>query len=144
MTNEKERAHSFYEEVYGYDHPMKYGGGEDSIEARNRPLRGILNKWLMRLHVPDEATVVEVGCGVGHLHVCHPNWHGIEYASTAVERAKENFGNELNIEQGDARSLPLKSGSVDFLFSFAALEHIPEVEHAFQEIARVLRPGGGH
>jgi len=142
MTNETERAHRFYEQVYDYDHPINYGGDEDSFEHRNRPLRDVLSKWMNHLHVTDEATVVEVGCGMGYLHVCHPNWHGIEYSSTAVKRAKENCVNRLNIEQGDARCLPLESESVDFLFTFAALEHVPEVERAFQEIARVLKPGG--
>jgi SAM-dependent methyltransferase len=142
MTNETERARAFYEQVYDYDHPINYGGDKDSFEARNNPLRGVLGYWMAHLHIADEATVVEIGCGMGYLHVCHPNWHGIEYSSTAVKRAKEMLGISLNIEQGDARCLPLESGSVDFLFSFAALEHIPEVEGAFQEICRVLRPGG--
>lgn len=141
MTNDTERAHAFYEQVYDYDHPINYGGDEDSFEHRNLPLLGVLSKWMANLHISDEATVVEVGCGMGYLHVCHPNWHGIEYSSTAVKRAKEDLG-RLNIEQADARCLPLESGSVDFLFSFAALEHVPEVERAFQEIGRVLRPGG--
>jgi hypothetical protein len=65
MTNEIKRAREFYEQVYGYDHPIKYGGDEDSFEERNRPLRGVLSKWMAQLHVPDEATVVEVGCGMG-------------------------------------------------------------------------------
>lgn len=142
MTNETERARAFYEQVYDYGHPINYGGDEDSFEGRNRSLRAVLSKWMAHLHVPDDATVVEVGCGMGYLHDCHPNWRGIEYSSTAVKRAKEKLGNRLNIEQGDARCLPLESGSVDFLFTFAALEHVPEVERAFQEIGRVLRPGG--
>lgn len=44
--------------------------------------------------------------------------------------------------QGDARDLPVPSGSVDFLFSFATLEHVPRVEEAFAEIDRVLAPNG--
>ena len=142
MTNEIEQARLFYEQVYDYGHPINYGGDEDSFEERNRPLRSVLNKWMAHFQIFDEATVVEIGCGMGYLHVCHPNWHGIEYSSTAVKRAKKDFG-RLNIVQGDARCLPLESGSVDFLFSFAALEHVPEVELAFYEIGRVLKPGGG-
>lgn len=142
MTNDTQRARTFYEQAYEHDHPINYGGNIDSFEPRNNALRSVLTQWMDRLNIPDEAKVVEIGCGMGYLHACHPNWHGIEYSSTAVKRAKEIFGINLNIEQGDARCLPLETGSVDFIFSFAALEHVPEVEHAFQEIGRVLKPRG--
>jgi SAM-dependent methyltransferase len=138
---ESEVARNFYEQVYGRGHPINYGGDEAGFEQRNAPLRASLGKWMVALKIPDDAMVVEVGCGMGYLDACHPNWHGIEYSSTAVERARTELG-KVNIEQGDARALPMKAASVDFIFSFAALEHIPEVERAFQEIARVLKPGG--
>jgi hypothetical protein len=32
--------------------------------------------------------------------------------------------------------------SVDFLFSYATFEHVPNVTAAFDEVVRVLRPGG--
>ena len=76
------------------------------------------------------------------LHKCHPNWRGFEYSSTAVELAKQLHGKSLNIFEADARHLPMPSNSVDLLFSLAALEHIPQVEKAFLEIERVIKPGG--
>lgn len=142
MVSEIDRAKSFYDQVYDYGHPINYGGDKESFELRNRSLREPLYKWLAYLGVKKEAVVVEVGCGMGYLHECHPNWKGIEYSATAVKRAKENLDGKLNIVQGDARCLPLESGTVDFLFTFAALEHVPEVERAFQEVVRVLRPMG--
>jgi SAM-dependent methyltransferase len=92
--------------------------------------------------IGPDAKVVEVGCGIGHLHRCHKNWQGFEYADTAVELAKRTYGQDLNISEADGRDLPLEANSVDFLFSYDALEHMPLVERAFAEIERVLKPGG--
>jgi SAM-dependent methyltransferase len=42
----------------------------------------------------------------------------------------------------DARALTFASDSFDMVFSFHALEHIPEPQRALSEMARVLRRGG--
>ena len=106
------------------------------------PQLDLVKHYLADLRIADDATVVEVGCGLGHLHLAHPNWQGFEYADSAVALAKKIYGPTLNIVEADGRDLPLKSNSVDFLFSFDALEHIPEVERAFGEIVRTIKPGG--
>lgn len=107
-----------------------------------QPQLELVKNYLSDLRVPDDAKVAEVGCGLGHLHVVHPRWQGFEYADSAVALAKKIYGPQLNIVEADGRALPLEADSVDFLFSFDALEHIPEVERAFDEIVRTTRPGG--
>lgn len=104
------------------------------------PQRDLVERYLATLKILDDASVVEVGCGLGHLHICHPNWKGFEYADSAVALAKKIYGPQLGIVEADGRDLPLASNSVDFLFSFDALEHIPECEKAFDEIVRVMKP----
>ncbi|MHB8487494.1 MAG: methyltransferase domain-containing protein [Candidatus Acidiferrales bacterium] len=44
----------------------------------------------------------------------------------------------------DAEHLPFQSGSVDFVFSYSVLQHLDKskVRRIFQEISRVLQPGG--
>ncbi len=42
----------------------------------------------------------------------------------------------------DARILEFPDNSFDMVFSFHALEHIPEPQRALAEMGRVLRPGG--
>jgi ubiquinone/menaquinone biosynthesis C-methylase UbiE len=106
------------------------------------PQRDLFKQHLARWRIADDATVIEVGCGLGHLHVCHRNWHGFEYSDFAVRLAKERYGQDLNITEADARALPIDDNSVDFLASFDTLEHIPDCEKAFAEIERVLKPGG--
>src|SRR5204863_4173260 len=42
----------------------------------------------------------------------------------------------------DASSLPFADDSFDLVFGHAVLHHIPDLEQAFAEFRRVLRPGG--
>lgn len=42
----------------------------------------------------------------------------------------------------DGDQLPLRSQSIDCVFSFEVLEHVPEESNALQELYRVLAPGG--
>jgi SAM-dependent methyltransferase len=42
----------------------------------------------------------------------------------------------------DALDLPLRDASVDVVYGFAFVHHLPEVEPFLREVARVLRPGG--
>jgi SAM-dependent methyltransferase len=42
----------------------------------------------------------------------------------------------------DALDLPLHDGSVDVVYGFAFVHHLPDLDRFFAEVARVLRPGG--
>jgi SAM-dependent methyltransferase len=44
----------------------------------------------------------------------------------------------------DITALRLANGSLDLIVSSEVLEHIPDLDRAFSETARVLRPGGSH
>lgn len=144
MNNRKAiNTKAIYSDLYrpdGHNYgEVKSEGGE--TERTSEQLEAISN-LLKAYRVPKDAHIIEVGCGLGHLHQCHPNWRGFEYSSTAVKLARQLHGNSLSIFEADARQLPMPSNSVDLLFSLAALEHIPQVEKVFFEIERVLKPGG--
>jgi SAM-dependent methyltransferase len=130
-----------YEEIYKPE-GRNYGSFSESESKFPSEYLATIKAYIEAYGLAKDATVFEIGCGLGHLNSCHPNWQGIEYSGTAITLAKRTYGEHLKIHEGDATNLSLSSNSVDFLFTFATLEHIPEVEKAISEIERVLKPGG--
>lgn len=48
----------------------------------------------------------------------------------------------INLYEADATKLPFENNSLDCVYSFGVLHHIPDVEIVINEIHRVLKPGG--
>lgn len=61
--------------------------------------------------------------------------------AVAVRNGTE-LGLEVTGEVADAESLPFPDASFDLVLGHAVLHHIPDVELAFREMLRVLKPGG--
>ncbi len=61
--------------------------------------------------------------------------------STLTENASR-LGLEVTTTPADAERLPFADGSFDLVLGHAVLHHIPHLELAFSEFARVLAPGG--
>lgn len=54
-----------------------------------------------------------------------------------------NFINDrVTYVRESAEKMSFDSGSFDFIFCFATMEHVPDIEKAFAEMERVLRTGG--
>jgi SAM-dependent methyltransferase len=100
--------------------------------------RAITAAWLHRLGIPATATVVELGCGFGILSDVHTGYIGLEFAFPPLS-AMDSPVPKVN---ADMQQLPFRTGSIDFLFSWAALEHVPNPETVLEEIQRVIRVGG--
>jgi ubiquinone/menaquinone biosynthesis C-methylase UbiE len=56
-----------------------------------------------------------------------------------LEKARERG---LDVQEGSATALPFGDGSFDVTCSFKVLAHIPDIEKALSEMARVTRVGG--
>jgi len=72
---------------------------------------------------------------------------GLDLAGHMVERARRNaaragLDGRISWVQGDAHNLPFGSGSFQFVMSSFALHHWSDPLRVFDEIARVLAPGG--
>jgi len=93
--------------------------------------------------------VLEVGCGAGYdaYAFCRSGAHytAIDITSENIERTKKHlslFGFESDVHLGDAENLDFPDGSFDVVFSNGVLHHIPDISRSFNEIQRVLKPGG--
>jgi SAM-dependent methyltransferase len=91
----------------------------------------------------DRATatgpVLEIGSGKGALQGFGGDYTALDYALTALGRYVRP---EHRRVCGTAERLPFPDGVFRFVFSIAALEHVPGADRAFAEIERVLAPGG--
>lgn len=106
--------------------------------------------------------VLDVGCGRGeilrHCMRLGIEAHGMDYAAAATGMSREVVAAEIQkaIEDGasppstpgvcqaDAKTLPFPSDYFDRALMFDVVEHLYpwELQRAFVEIARVLKPGG--
>src|SRR5688572_21674371 len=104
-------------------------------------------------HLRPGEVVVDLGCG-GGLDVflasskVGPEGRaiGIDMTPEMIERARRNAekGNYSNVEFHLAKidKLPLADNSVDCVISNCVINLAPDKQAVFQEIARVLKPGG--
>jgi ubiquinone/menaquinone biosynthesis C-methylase UbiE len=88
--------------------------------------------------------VLEVGCGWGEL----AEWIARETSAEVVATDLSPRMVELTRERGidarlaDVQALPFDDGEFDVVVAAWMLYHVPDLDLAFAEIARVLRPGG--
>jgi ubiquinone/menaquinone biosynthesis C-methylase UbiE len=87
--------------------------------------------------------VLEVGCGTGLVLMRIRDFarraQGVDLSPGMLEKAKARG---LDVQLGSATELPFESNQFDVTCSFKVLAHVPEIEKALSEMARVTRPGG--
>jgi len=88
-------------------------------------------------------TVLEVGCGTGLILHRVARFArsavGIDLSAGMLVKAQQRG---LRVAQASATALPIATASVDVAYSFKVLAHIPDIQAAMREMARVVRPGG--
>jgi SAM-dependent methyltransferase len=89
-------------------------------------------------------SVLEVGCGPGELSKRIAVELGaavfaIDISPRMVELAR---GRGVDAQLGDVQELPFPDASFDCAVAAWMLYHVPDVDRALRELARVLRPGG--
>ena len=87
--------------------------------------------------------VLEVGCGtgliLGRVAEFASDAMGIDLSGGMLAKAASRG---LHVAQASATELPIKDGAVDVAYSFKVLAHIPDIQQAMREMARIVRPGG--
>jgi len=97
--------------------------------------------------------VLDLGCGAGTdlliaAQMTGPAGRviGVEMTSAMLERAGESarqMGLEnVALHESLIESLPLEDASVDIVISNGVIDLVPDKDAVFDEIDRVLRPGG--
>jgi SAM-dependent methyltransferase len=89
-------------------------------------------------------SVLEVGCGEGELAArMHEELEAEVVATDQSERMVElTRARGVDARLADVRDLPFEGGYFDVAVAAWVLFHVPDVDRALAELARVLRPGG--
>ncbi len=94
---------------------------------------------------------LEIGCGTGFfllnlkLAGVIDQGHVTDLSPGMVDVAQRNarnLGFDVDGRVADAERIPYDDGVFDLVVGHAVLHHIPDVEQAFREMLRVLKPGG--
>lgn len=108
-------------------------------------------KWpVLREFIPTEGalSILDFGCGNGEIlsqiRALNPQARctGVDVSRSAVDVAKARYPWGAFHQIRDGGPLPLGTGSVDFIFTSEVIEHVYDTDNAFNELARVLKPGG--
>ena len=85
--------------------------------------------------------VLEVGCGAGHL-TRRLAERGVAVTGIDANPNSSEIAGTDRVRTMRAEALDFADDSFDVVVSVHAIEHIPELEAALEEMSRVLRPGG--
>lgn len=88
--------------------------------------------------------VLVVGCNVGKdcayfVRLGARAVHGLDVI-TDIGTGYRN--RKVRYLRASAEAIPVRSGTYDLVFCFATMEHVPDIDSAFTEMARVTRDGG--
>jgi ubiquinone/menaquinone biosynthesis C-methylase UbiE len=142
-------VNSRYHDVAASDYDSKWG---ISFEGVGREL--VVAKLAKALGGSADAPfgrALEIGAGTGYFSlnllqsgvireaVCTDISRGM---LDELQRSAQRLGVSVTTARCDAQELPFPDDSFDLVFGHAVLHHLPDLDAAFREFRRVLRPGG--
>ena len=108
-----------------------------------RGRRKVIRAELDRLSLPDDAQLLDAGCGSGRTLLelaAYGTVSGIELNEDAAEIARSRGLGEVRI--GRLEQLPWPDASFDLITCLDVIEHTPDDRATLTELWRVCRPGG--
>jgi len=132
----------------GYPEPELSRVPDASVES----FAGVANHWLLGRIEPGQV-VLDLGCGAGTdlliaAQMTGPGGRaiGIDMTTAMLDRARASAAEmgltNVALHESLIESLPLEDACVDVVISNGVIDLIPDKEAVFDEIDRVLRPGG--
>jgi SAM-dependent methyltransferase len=138
------REREFHNRVFA-DHSRQAAGKYYSVmRGSRRCYESVLNRY------GRGSTVLEFGCGPGffapYLAARGASVTGIDISETAIAQARERAAEQgvsgnLTLEVMNAEALEFPAHSFDLVCGVAILHHL-DLDRAYGEIARTLKPGG--
>jgi len=135
-------------EELGYPQPELSRVPDASVES----FAGVANHFLLG-RIERGARVLDLGCGAGTDLLIAAQMAGLEGEAIGIDMtpamldralasAREMRLPNVEVHEGLIESLPLDDASVDVVISNGVIDLVPDKDAVFDEIDRVLRPGG--
>jgi SAM-dependent methyltransferase len=132
----------------GYPEPELARVPEATVES----FAGVGNHWTLGRIEPG-SVVLDLGCGAGTdlliaAQMTGPAGRviGVDMTATMLERARQSATEmglaNVELHESLIEALPLDDASVDVVISNGVIDLVPDKDAVFDEIDRVLRPGG--
>ena len=132
----------------GYPEPELARVPDATVES----FAGVANHWSLGRIEPG-AVVLDLGCGAGtdlliaaQMAGATGRVIGVDMTSAMLERARVSAGamglDNVELHESLIESLPLRDASVDAVISNGVIDLVPDKDVVFDEVDRVLRPGG--
>ena len=104
--------------------------------------------FLVGRHIVAGKTILDIGCGSGHLlrklrdlgGVCY----GLEVSDKSIQDSEDTNMTNITIMKATAREMPFSDNQFDMVFAADVMEHIldKDIERIMLEIQRVLKQEG--
>jgi arsenite methyltransferase len=132
----------------GYPEPELSRVPDETAES----FAGVANPWVHgRVELGE--TVLDLGCGAGTdlliaAQMVGPRGRaiGVDMTESMLARARQSAASmgldNFELHQSLIESVPVEDASVDVVISNGVIDLVPDKDAVFDEIDRVLRPGG--
>ena len=121
-------------------------------DATVESFAGVANHWTLG-RIDRGEVVLDLGCGAGTdlliaAQMTGPTGRaiGVDMTDAMLNRARVSAAEmglaNVELHESLIESLPLADGSVDVVISNGVIDLVPDKDAVFEEIDRVLRPGG--
>ena len=115
-------------------------GGTLTAEAAQM----MYTRYALAAEAGQHRRVLELGCGAGlGLGLVARRARmtvGGDYSPVLLRSGRQHYGPRIPFVQLSAEQLPFRDGSFDLVLFFEATYYVPDMNRAFDEIARVLAP----
>ena len=132
----------------GYPEPELSRVPDATVES----FAGVANHWLLGRIEPGEV-VLDLGCGAGtdlliaaQMTGASGRVIGVDMTGSMLARARDSatamgFDN-VELHESLIEELPLEDASIDVVISNGVIDLVPDKDAVFDEVDRVLKPGG--
>ncbi|KMP03222.1 sterol 24-C-methyltransferase (Delta(24)-sterol C-methyltransferase) [Coccidioides immitis H538.4] len=142
-------ATDIYEEAWAQSfHLCRFAIGEPLQQALARHEHYLA----YRINLSPDMHVLDVGCGVGRparematftgCNVVGLNNNGYQIQRAKAHAERERLSHKVSFVKGDFMHLEFPENSFDAAYAIEATVHAPSLQGVYEQIYRVLKPGG--